>query len=102
MKLLALEHEVAGTKPDASLPLLKAEARRVWELQQEDILREVYFRQDRSAAVLVLECENVVEAQTILASLPLVQAGLITFEVIPLKAYPGFERIHGEELNKTS
>jgi hypothetical protein len=37
-----------------------------------------------------------VEAQRLLETLPLVQAGLITFEVIPLIPYPGFERLFGE------
>jgi muconolactone delta-isomerase len=95
MKLLALEHEVDGINPDAYQPHLKAEAHRVWELQQSGILREIYFRQDQSTAVLVLECESVAEAQKVLGSLPLVAAELITFEVIPLKAYPGFERLFG-------
>jgi len=98
MKLLALEQEVASVDPGAFQPLLKVEARRVWELQQSGTLREIYFRQDQSTAVLVLECESVAEAQKELGSLPLVQAGLITFEIIPLKAYPGFERLFGEEL----
>lgn len=97
MKLLAFEHEVDGINPDAFQPLLKAEARQVWELQQTGILREIYFRQDQSTAVLVLECETVAEAQMVLGSLPLVKAGLITFEIIPLKPYPGFARLFGEE-----
>lgn len=44
-------------------------------------------------AVLVLECESANEAQRILSTLPFVHECLITFEVIPLKAYPGFERL---------
>jgi len=43
----------------------------------------------------VLECDAQAGAQEILATLPLVQAGLIVFELIPLKAYPGFERLFG-------
>lgn len=97
MRLLAFEHEVDGINPDAFQPLLKAEARQVWELQQTGIVREIYFRQDQSTAVLVLECETVAEAQMVLGSLPLVKAGLITFEIIPLKPYPGFARLFGEE-----
>lgn len=93
MKVLALEQEAGRIRPEEYLPHLKAEARRIWELQQGGSLREIYFRQDQSTAVLVLECDSTAEAQTILGSLPLVQAGLITFEIIPLKAYPGFERL---------
>jgi hypothetical protein len=43
--------------------------------------------------VLILECGSVIEAHGILAALPFVQAGLISFEAIPLKAYSGFERL---------
>jgi len=42
---------------------------------------------------LVLECQNVDEAREALSTLPFVQNKLITFELIPLKAYSGFERL---------
>jgi muconolactone delta-isomerase len=95
MKILALEKEVPGVAPAAFQPHLQAEAARVWELQQSGILREIYFRQDRSDAVLILECADAAEAQRLLGTLPLVQAGLITFEMIPLKPYPGLARLFG-------
>ncbi len=96
MKILAMEIETMNTKPEQYGPHLKAEARRVWELYQGGTIRELYFRADRSEAVLMLECADVKEAQQILESLPLVQAGLITFDVIPLIPYPGFARLFGE------
>ncbi len=96
MKILAMEIETAGVKPEQFGPHLKAEARHVWELYEKGLIRELYFRADRSEAVLILECENAGEARQTLASLPLVQAGLINFEVIPLIPYPGFARLFGE------
>jgi muconolactone delta-isomerase len=96
MKILAMEVERAGTRPEQYQAHLKPEARRVWELYQRGTIRELYFRADRSEAVLVLECADIQEAQETLASLPLVQAGLITFEIIPLVPYPGFGRLFGE------
>lgn len=93
MKILAIEREVETAKPEAVAHHSKAEARRVWELYQSGTIREVYFRADRSEAVLVLECKDTEEAQQALASLPLVKAGLITFEMIPLIPYPGFGRL---------
>lgn len=96
MKILALEKETPDTTAEQFTPHLKAEAARVWELYQSGQLREMYFRGDRSEAVLVLECANVEEANKLLETLPLVQAGLIGFEVIPLVPYPGFERLFGE------
>ncbi len=93
MKILALEKELPGATPEQFHKLAKAEAKRAWDLHQQGIIRELYFRQDRSEAVLILECEDVVEAETVLQTLPLVQAELITFELIPLAAYPGFSRL---------
>ena len=96
MKILAMEIEVAGINPEKFQIHLKAEARHVWELYQSGMIRELYFRADRSEAVLMLECTDVNEAQQILQSLPLVQAGLIAFEIIPLIPYSGFARLFGE------
>jgi muconolactone delta-isomerase len=93
MKILALEKEVPRVAVTAFQPHLQAEAARVWELQQAGVLREIYFRQDRPDAVLILECADVAEAQRVLGTLPLVQAGLIAFEVISLKPYPGLARL---------
>jgi hypothetical protein len=93
MKILAIEQDVTGVAAEAFQPLLRAEARRVWELHQAGLIRELYFRADRSEAVLVLECAGTAEAGQALDSLPLVAAGLITFELIPLRAYPGFARL---------
>jgi len=96
MKILAMEIEAEGVRPEQYQPHLKAEARRVWELYQTGTIRELYFRADRASAVLILECMEAGEAHQVLGSLPLVQAGLITFEIIPLSAYPGFARLFGE------
>jgi muconolactone delta-isomerase len=93
MKILALEHELPNVMAEQFQQHAKAEARRVWELYQAGILRESYFRADRNEAALVLECASMAEAQEILSTLPFIQNNLITFEIIPLKAYPGFERL---------
>lgn len=99
MKILAIEHERPGVTDEQFQPHLKAEGQRAWELYQAGVLREMYFRQDRAEAVLVLECDSVDEAHAALESLPLVQAGLITFELIPLRPYPGFARLFTEPLS---
>lgn len=93
MKILALEHELRGATANQFRQYAKAEARKAWELHQLGVIRELYFRADRNEAVLMLECASIAEAQATLETLPFVQAGLITFEIIPLKAYPGFERL---------
>ncbi len=93
MRILAIEKETPDVPAEAYGPHLRAEARRVWELYQAGSLREMYFRQDRTSAVLMLECATAGEAHALLNTLPLVQTGLIAFEVIPLVPYPGFARL---------
>lgn len=96
MKILAIEREVLHIDPLAFTPeLLRAEALCAWKLYQEGVVRELYFRADRTEAVLILECAHVEEAAATLDTLPLVQAGLVAFDLMPLKAYPGFARLFG-------
>lgn len=97
MKFLAIEHDTPGVPDEAFTPHSRAEARRAWELYQAGVIRELYFRGDRQEAVLILECADADEARAALDSLPLVQAGLMTFEIIPLVAYPGFARLFADE-----
>ena len=93
MKILAMEKEIPGVTEEQFKPHLKAEALRVWELYQADVIRELYFRADRPDAVLVLECADVEVARHTLDTLPLVKEGLIAFDLIPLRPYPGLARL---------
>ena len=93
MRILALEREVPGVAASAFEPHLKAEAWRAWELTQAGVIREIYFRADRSDAVLILECPDLDAARAALGTLPLVREGLIAFDLIALVPYPGFARL---------
>ena len=100
MRILALERESNATDEAyaphleaEAAPRLEAEARRVWELLQTGSLREISFRLDQPRAVLELECAGAEEAEELLATLPLVEQGLIEFELIPLRPYPGLARL---------
>jgi hypothetical protein len=97
MKILAIEKALPGITAEQLRPHLKAEALVVWELYQAGIFRELNFRGDWPGAVLVLECATVEEAHSVLTTLPLVNEGLVAFEVIPLIPYPGFARLFGGE-----
>jgi hypothetical protein len=91
MKILALENDLSTTSVTADL--LREEARHVWELYKQGIVREVYFRADRREAVLVLEAQDAKIAQSALNTLPLVKNGTISFEIIPLVPYDGLDRL---------
>ncbi len=97
MKILALESGRPGVTEADFLPHLEEEAARVWALHQGGVIRELYFRADRPEAVLLLECGGVGEAKEVLSTLPLVRAGLIDFDVVGLRAYPGFERLFADK-----
>jgi muconolactone delta-isomerase len=94
MRILAIERSVAGAAAERfTTEIAAAEARRAWVLHQAGTIRELYFRADQPMAVLMLECPDLAAAEAALASLPMVAAGLIEFEVLPLRAYPGFARL---------
>jgi len=93
MRIIAIENVIGNPTKEDYAPHLEAETLRVLALQQEDILREIYFKADQLEAVLILECDGVDVARQVLDSLPLVQAGLIDFEIIPLRPYPGYMRL---------
>ncbi|HEX2963407.1 MAG: superoxide dismutase [Ignavibacteria bacterium] len=97
MKILALEVENAGIGKDRFQPFLQEEARKVWELYQNGTIRELYFRTETDAAVLVLESDSIEEAREVLSALPLVRENLIQFQLIALKPYPGFKRLFKQE-----
>ena len=98
MKILAIEKEVPGMPPEQFQEHSKAEAKRVWELYKNGILREIYFTAETNEAVFILECANRREAEALLETLPLVSAGLITFDVLPLVPYTGFARLFNTEI----
>jgi hypothetical protein len=97
MKILAIERDAKEANSENFRRYLESEALKVWELYQEGIIREIYFRGDKNSAILILECKNIHEAKTVLSTLPLVKENLIGFDIIPLVPYPGFERLFKRE-----
>ncbi len=93
MKILAIEKEVPGTDWSAvSKELLAQEAFDVYKMYLAEQLREHYFN-DEHGAVLLLECNSKAQARELLEKLPLVEKGLITFDVMELHPYTGYDRI---------
>ena len=93
MKILALSRRLPGTTTEQLQPHQLTEARQVWQLHKAGVFREMYFRQDRPGAVVVLECASVEEARRALGTLPMVEAGLLDFDVIPLGPFLPLENL---------
>lgn len=93
MKIIAIEKELSNARTIDFRKNAKAEAKALWHLYQSGLVREFYFRKEEKLAVLILEAKNIQIAKTALSKLPFVSKKLIAFELIPLKPYPGFQRL---------
>ena len=94
MKVLAIGHPRSGVRWEDIAPYVGEQARTVWEQYETDQVREFYLRADHQpGAVLVLECDDVMEAERLVAALPIAEAGLLDFELIPLRPYMGFRQL---------
>lgn len=81
MKVLAVSNNTGDPTPH-----IPDEMRRVNELQAAGVIELIYLKADRSGAVIVLETESGEEAERQLATLPLVERGVTSFEVTELVA----------------
>ena len=91
MKILAIEKEVPGVDlRSVSKTLLAKEALGVYNMYLSEQLREHYFNEE-NCAILLLECDS--KAQELLEQLPLVTKNLISFELMELHPYTGYDRI---------
>lgn len=96
MKILALEVEnYAVNWQEVDPSLLRAEAKHVYDLQQQNLIRQINFRADTKSAVIEWEAGSVEDVIGYLSKFPLVEAGLIHFDVFPLIPYSGFNRLFG-------
>lgn len=90
MQLLALSRRCEGTTPEKLAALTATEAAAAWQLHAEGILRSVHMCPERRGSVLILECGSLEEGRAILGRLPMVQAGLIEFDVSRMLPYTGW------------
>lgn len=93
MKILAIEKENESIENKDYQPFLAAEAAMVWSLYKQSIIREIYFDKESSSAVILMECSGKSEALKVLEKLPLVQNKIISFDLLELSPYTGFERL---------
>lgn len=71
-------------------PHLEGEARRARQLYADNSLREIHSRTDGKGAVLVLEAADEAAAEAAIKSLPLVQNGMLDYEIYGVQPYRGF------------
>ena len=93
MQVLVITRDAPGASWENREGLLRDEALHVWWLQKQNVIRDIWFTEPVRDAVILMECEGLDGAKAVLDKLPLVSAGLITYTVMGLTAYDGFERL---------
>lgn len=91
MKILCLDRPLPGATFEKYQPHLLDEIRHAWQSYKDGLIREIYFRQDRPGVAIIAECASAEEAKQAFADLPLVKAGLIEIEAIPLGPFANWE-----------
>lgn len=100
MKILALSVRQPGVSFEDIQSLQVEEVTEVWRLQQEGILREVYFDPERPAAILILEADSHESARDALARLPMKRAGMIDFDLFTLGPFSQLQVLFGKEAQR--
>jgi muconolactone delta-isomerase len=87
-----LKRNVADFPPEAFTPeIMEAEAERARALYGDGINRALWSRLDYPGAVALMEAGSAEEALASLASLPLMQRGMLAVELlVPVGPYRGF------------
>lgn len=97
MQILALSHRSAGTTAGQLAALAQAEAAAAHRLIAAGTIRSVHMCPERPGSMIVLECASVEEARAHLAQLPMVQAGLIAFDLSRMLPYTGYAALFRDE-----
>ena len=100
MKLFAVDRILPTATEDNIRGVVIKEALHIWMLYTKDIVRETYFRKDRPGVILVLEAESVADAKKVLSTFPMVRAGVIDFDIIPVGHFVPFGTLLDQELLK--
>ena len=83
-KLLAIGSFTAKATPSVSKPILPSEVRETVRLYLAGKIDQWYVKQDQSGVMFLMNVTDPKEAHELLDKLPLGQAGLMEFQLIPL------------------
>ena len=83
-RILAIGRLTPGTTREKIMPTLKQEVPDTLRLYLDGKLDQMFTRKDQNGVVFLLNVSTVEEARAILEKLPLGQAKMMEFELIPL------------------
>ena len=89
---LVITHDKPNVNQKEQAQLLKQEAKVLWDLQKNEIIRNIWVTKNSREAIHVIESEDSKRTKEIIATFPLVKESLITYDIVELVAYDGYER----------
>lgn len=95
-KVLAIGSFTAKATPDIWLPIIPAEMRATARLYLAGKIDQWYVKPDQSGVVFIMNLDNPEAAHELLEKLPLGQAGLMSFQLIPLGPLSPLRMLLGE------
>jgi len=96
-KVLAIGRVVEGANPEKLMPVMKSEVPDTVKLYLEGKIDQWYVRQDKRGVVFLMNVSTVEEAHALLEKLPLGQAKLMEFDLIPLGPLSPLYRLLGPQ-----
>jgi muconolactone delta-isomerase len=100
MKHLVLLTPAAGKTTADFGPHRIAEAKAVWAAYASGTLREIYFSAAPAAVTLIYELPDIDAVHAELARLPMVEAGLLDRQVVPLGPFLPLAGLFDETLSE--
>ena len=85
MQILAISKLVKGVTPDSIGQLGADEVKHTLESYLDGTIRNFWFQVNRPGIVFILECSDENEARKVMNELPLVVAGMMIVDLIPLQ-----------------
>jgi hypothetical protein len=84
MKVFALGSFTQPPTPEQRAEFMPKEVPATLRLYLDGRIEQFWFRQDRPGVIFYMQAESVEAAKALLEKLPLGQAGMMTFELIPV------------------
>jgi hypothetical protein len=91
MQVFAVLEMRADASGDALRDILETEERYLWGQVVADRVRSVWSLRDRVGGIALLEVEDLEEAESLVRAMPAVMRGLVTFTLLPVAPFRGFE-----------